>query len=91
MLGKRNLSASSIVGCDDLSEALRRAEQGKERVVIKRRRKPIAALIPMEDLRLLEQLEDQMDARDFRAAWESAKREGFKPLERVLRRLGIEA
>jgi len=90
MAGKRSSSARATVERDNLSEALGRAEHGKERVVIRRNRKPIAALVPLEDLRLLEQIEDRLDLRDFRRAWEIAKREGFKPLEQVLLRLGIE-
>ena len=92
MAGRRTTSArATSVTRDKLSEALGRAEHGKERVIIRRNRKPIAALVPLEDLRLLEQLEDRLDLRDFRRAWETAKREGFRPLERVLLRLGIES
>jgi len=33
-----------------------------ERIILNRQGKPAAALIPVEDLRLLEELEDRMDA-----------------------------
>jgi hypothetical protein len=50
---------------DAWSDTLNRAAFGKERLVLHRRGKPIAALIPIEDLqlleRLIEEIEDQMD------------------------------
>lgn len=54
------------------------------RVVLDRRGKPIAAVVPFEDLELLEQLEDRMDLDAARAAlrepgpdvaWEDLKAE----------------
>jgi prevent-host-death family protein len=67
---------------NDLAEALNRAAYGGERVVLERRGKPVAALVSMEDLELLEQLEDEADLRAVRA------QEGKPvPLERVKTRL----
>ena len=43
------------------SELLSRAGYGEERVVISRSGKPVAVLMSVEDARLLEELEDQMD------------------------------
>lgn len=41
---------------DAWSDTLNRAAYGKERLVLHRRGKPVAALIPIEDLKLLERL-----------------------------------
>lgn len=93
MAGRRGVLARATVldARDQFSEALQRAAQDKERVVIRRRRKPVAALVPLKDLRLLEKIEEHLDLKDFRAARRAAKRESFKALEEVLRKLGIKA
>ncbi len=73
----------------ELAEILNRVAYGKERVVIGRRGKELAAVIPIADLRLLERLaeeaEDRLDADDARriltdagdelVPWDAAKRE----------------
>ncbi len=50
---------------NQLAELINRAAYGKERVVFTRRGKELAALVPMEDLalleRLIEELEDRLD------------------------------
>jgi prevent-host-death family protein len=49
---------------DTLSEVLNRAAYGRERIVIASRGKPKAAVISVEDLQLLEELEDAMAAQE---------------------------
>lgn len=60
----RRVSSSEARG--DLAEIINRAAHGGERVVVHRGEKELAAVIPMEDLRLLERLieeeEDRIDA-----------------------------
>jgi prevent-host-death family protein len=75
---------------DDLLE---RAVKHKERVVLTRRGKPVAALVPIEDLNFLEAIEDQLDAEEFQRAKEEFERSGEPaiPLEEVVRKLGIKA
>jgi prevent-host-death family protein len=46
---------------DEFADTVNRAAYGKERVILHRRGKAIAAVVPIEDLRLLEQLEDEID------------------------------
>jgi len=43
----------------NLSRIVRRVEHAGERVVLERRGQEVAALIPIEDLRFLEELEDR--------------------------------
>lgn len=74
---------------DNFSEVLGRAAYGKERVVIHRHGKPFAAVVPLEDMALLEELEDRLDSRDFRAAREEARREGRIPWEDLKTALGL--
>ena len=59
---------------DSLAELVNRAAFGKERVLLARRGKPVAALVPVEDLEALEALEDERDLADARRAlaeWEA--------------------
>ena len=41
-----------------------------------RRGKPVAALVPIEDLNLLEAIENQLDAEEFARAKEASERSG---------------
>ena len=47
---------------DSFSDVVSRAAYGKERVVLTRHGKPVAAVVPLEDLEALERLEDELDA-----------------------------
>ncbi len=62
--------AIDVVGADEardrFGDLLGRATYGKERVVISRHRKRVAALVPIEDLELLEALEDAHDLAELR-------------------------
>ena len=58
------------------SEILQRAGFGKERIRVTRHGKGVAALVPIEDLELLEQLEDQIDLDAARAALREARTKG---------------
>ena len=63
---------------ETFSHSLTRVVTKRERVVVHRRGKAVAALIPLEDLALLEELEDQQDIEDYRAAKEEWERDGRK-------------
>ena len=77
--------------CEDFSATLSRVAEKGERIVLHRDGKNIAALIPVEDLTFLEELEDRLDAEEFRAAKEEWEREGRKtiPWEKVKADLGL--
>jgi len=74
-----------------LADILNRAEYRGERVVIHRRGKDAAAIIPIEDLRLLERLieeaEDRLDVAAARAAL--AESDERIPYTEVRRNLGL--
>ncbi|MGD9857554.1 MAG: type II toxin-antitoxin system prevent-host-death family antitoxin [Planctomycetaceae bacterium] len=72
---------------NNMADALNRVAYQGERVILERRGKGIAAIVSMEDLALLEELEDRSDV----AVARKALKEGGKnvPLEDVERRLGI--
>jgi prevent-host-death family protein len=70
-----------------LATILNVVEFKRERVVLDRHGKPVAAVVPYEDLELLEHLEDRYDLEAARAAL----REGGPnvPLEELAAELGL--
>jgi prevent-host-death family protein len=74
----------------ELTDIVNRAAQAKERTVLSRRGKGIAAVVPIEDLRLLEHLtREEMDRQDLEDA-RKALAEGGKtiPIREFMRDLG---
>jgi prevent-host-death family protein len=67
-----------------LADALNRVAYGGERIVLERRGKGVAALVSMEDLSLLQELED---LADIKAARKALKEKGGVPLEQIKKRL----
>jgi len=76
---------------DDLADTLNRVAYGRERIVLERYGKDLVALVPLEDLRLLEELEDQRDIEDARVALAEANEKGTIPFEVVCKELGLRA
>jgi prevent-host-death family protein len=73
----------------DLGSTLERVRRG-ERVVLRRGRKAVAAVVPIEDLKRLQKLEDEEDLQDVRAALKEASRKGTIPWEKVKSELGLQ-
>lgn len=73
---------------EGFADTINRAAYGKERVVVRRRGREVAAVVPIEDLRLLEELEDRGDLVDARAALAETKKRGAKSLDAILKELG---
>lgn len=65
-----------------IGDLLARVRYRKERVIIEHRGKPVAALIPLEDLELLERLEEEWETQLLRAA--KASSEKLVPLEELI-------
>ena len=70
---------------EHLADLGNRASLRGERVVVTRRGKRLFALVPVEDIDLLERLEDKMDLE----AIEAARNEPSKPLSQVKKELGL--
>jgi prevent-host-death family protein len=68
------------------SELVSKAEFAKERTILVRRKKPVAAIVPIEDIELLERYEDELDVREIRKA---RKEKGTISLAEVKRKLGM--
>jgi prevent-host-death family protein len=72
---------------DDFAEMINRVAYRGERVVLDRHGKPIAAIIPIDDLAFLEELENRMDIEAAkRALAESDER---IPYEKLRQELGL--
>lgn len=72
---------------EQFADLLNRAAYSKERIIVMRHNKKVAALVPIEDLEALEAMEDQIDVAEARKrlakpsksiAWEKVK-EDFVP------------
>lgn len=74
---------------EGFADTINRVAFGKERVVLRRRGKEVAAVVSMEDLRLLEDLEDRIDLVDARAALAETKKKGAKSLSAIIKELGL--
>lgn len=64
------------------SEIIGRAAYGRERIIVERKGKPLAAVISIEDLKRLEELEDEVDSRLLQEAVKASK--GTTPVEEVI-------
>ena len=74
---------------DNLADVLNRVAYAKDRVRIMRRGKAIAAVVPIEDLELIERLEDEIDIREARKALAEAEKKGSIPWAEVKKELGL--
>ena len=71
----------------NLSDVLGRVHHGHERIIITKSGKPVAGLIPYDELEAIEALEDELD----RKALAEARAEGGRHrLEEVKRELGLD-
>ncbi len=71
------------------SDIINRAAFGKERVTLTRRGKAIVAVVPIEDVKLLEALEDKIDLEEARAALAESKKKGTVSWDKIKKELGI--
>jgi prevent-host-death family protein len=73
----------------DFSEVLNKVAYAKERIILQRHGKDVAAVIPIEDLQLLEDIEDKTDAKLARKAMKEVEREGTIPWEKIKKQYGL--
>ena len=83
------LAASKVR--DSFADTINRVAYRRERIVLRRRGKDLVAIVPMEDLALIERLEDEIDVRRARQALGQTKKRGKKPLPlgQLKRELGL--
>jgi prevent-host-death family protein len=64
MTTRRKVASSTARS--EFADIVNRAAYAGERVIVHRRKKPVAAVVPLSDLDLLEQIEDRIDLEDAR-------------------------
>jgi prevent-host-death family protein len=76
---------------DHFDDLLDRAVKQKERVVLTRRGKPVAALVPIGDVEFLEAIEDLLEAEEYRRAKEEFAQSGEAavPWEKIKAEFGL--
>jgi prevent-host-death family protein len=67
------------------ADLVNRAEYAGERTIVHRRNRPVAAVVPIEDLELIERYEDELDVRLIK----KARKEKTVPWEQVKKDLGL--
>ena len=70
----------------DISDYANKVAYTGERICVERNNKPLFAIVPIDDMRLLEQLEDQMDLE---LAKEALKKGKFISFDSLKKEFGI--
>jgi len=90
-MGDTELQRASIMArlaVSKAQEAVSRVTKKRERIVLQRRGKDVAALVPLEDLALLEELEDRLDVEEAQRRLANPNDKTI-PYEQVRRELGL--
>jgi prevent-host-death family protein len=85
----RMTKLSTTQAREKFGDTVNRVAYGKERVVLTRSGKELVAIIPVEDLAVMEALEVKRDLRGARAALREARKSGTVPLQQLKRDLGL--
>ena len=80
---------STVEARDQFSDLVNRVAFGKERVVLTRRGRELAAVVPIEDIELLRRLEERIDLDDARAALAETRKKGTVPWSRLKKEVGL--
>jgi prevent-host-death family protein len=73
----------------NFKSTVQKAAKG-QRILLSSHGNAVAAIVPLEDLALLQAIEDRIDAKAARAAQAEARREGTIPWERIKADLNLE-
>lgn len=74
---------------ENLADVLNRVAYAGDRVRITRRGKVVAAVVPIEDLELIERLENEIDIREAEKSLREARDKGTIPLAKMREDLGL--
>jgi prevent-host-death family protein len=80
---------STVDARKQISDIINRAAFGKERMILTRRGKELVAVVPIEDVKLLEALEDRMDLEEARTALAESKKKGTVAWKKIKKDLGL--
>ena len=79
---------NTIDAKEEFSEIINRVAHHKERVILTRRGKEVAAIIPVEDLYLLQESQNKSDLDDALEALKEARAEGTITLNALQEEIG---
>ena len=85
------MTTTSITTADakeEFSELINRVSHNKERIILTRRGKEIAAIIPIEDLHLIQESQNKSDLHDAVEALKEARTQGTITLETLEKEIG---
>jgi len=80
---------STVKARENFSDLVNRSAYGRERIVLTRRGKGIVAVVPIEDLKLLEAIEDRLDLEDVAEALADPENKRLIPWDQVKKDLGL--
>lgn len=80
---------NTVEAKEQFADLINRVVHSKERVILTRRGKEIAAIIPLEDLQLLQESQDRHDLREATEALKEARSIGTITLEQLKEEVGI--
>jgi prevent-host-death family protein len=82
-------SISSAEARQRLSQIVNRVAAEQERIIVTRRGKALVAIVPIEDVEWLEDLEDRLDVEAAKVALADAKINGTVSWEELKAQLGL--
>ncbi len=74
---------------EEFADVINRVAYGGERIVVHRRGKDVVALVPVDDVALLQALEDRIDLEEARKALAEAKSKGTVSWEALKAEMGL--
>jgi prevent-host-death family protein len=80
---------NTIDAKEQFPDLINRVVHNKERVILTRRGKEIAAIVPLEDLLLLQETQDRHDLREAIDALKEARHKGAMTLEQLKEDVGL--
>ena len=83
-------SMSMAEARENFADVMNNAFYRHERTVINRRGKDLGAIVPLEDLKMIEAWEDHMDALDAEAAMREIETDGAISLAEFKKELGLQ-
>lgn len=82
------VSLSTIDAKEQFSELISRVSHDKEHIIITRRDKEIAAIIPIEDLHLLQTAQNKQDLEQALESLKEARSQGTSSLDKLKKEIG---
>lgn len=82
------MSINTVDAKEQFSELINRVSHHKERILLTRRGKDIAAIVPIEDLLLLEESQNKSDLQEAVEALKEARHQGTTTLESLKEEMG---